>query len=287
MHPRDVRGRTKGMRHLLALTLSSFLPLAAQERLLVPTDLPARATAAALLAYGLAAPPTPAGLDRLRAAVTTARRCLPPGSAAHARAARLGDTGLDEATLRRRATELRDDLEFTPLMQAELPEGVPGFVAVDEIELREYPSYRMVRADMRGGSMAAFWPLFQHIQRREIAMTTPVQMDRPAEDGEPGSMAFLYGSPDLGPLGHDGRVEVVDQPAVTVLTIGARGYETVDRLDDLRHRLEAWLAANPGYEAAGALRTMGYNSPTVRGDRRYFEVQLPVRRRVMAGGQRR
>ena len=29
---------------------------------------------------------------------------------------------------------------------------------------------------------------------------------------------------------------------------------------------------------AGPLRTMAYNSPMVRGDRRYFEVQLPVRR---------
>lgn len=266
---------------LLCPMLCSLLPLTAQERLLQPADLPARAAAAARLADGVAAPATPEGSAMLRAAVQAAHESLPAGSAAHARAARLATADLDRDTLRRETTALLRDLQFTPIMEAELPEGVPGYVALDEIELREYPAYRMARTTMRGSTAPAFWSLFLHIQRREIAMTAPVQMEQPSTSGDVGSMAFLYGSPELGPLGRDGRVEVVDQPATTVLSIGARGYDTAQRTTALRARLDAWLASHPEYEAAGAFRIMGYNSPSVSAERRYFEVQLPVRRRAL------
>lgn len=260
--------------------LSCSLP--GQDRLLQAEDLPARATAAALLEFGLDTQRgQPHAAERLRAAVATARECLPAGSAAWRRVDQMLASA-DPDRLRLAAAALQDDLSFQPRSEASLPDGMPGYLALDELELRRYPAYRMVRTDMRGGGMGAFWPLFEHIKQREIAMTTPVQIDYAADDermrGE--SMAFLYGSPDLGPTGRDGRVEVVDVPAMTVLTVGSRGYDRQSRIAELRARLEAWLAANPAWVQAGPIRTMGYNSPSVRGEERYFEVQIPVRPRA-------
>jgi hypothetical protein len=265
-----------------ALLLTSVLT--AQTRLLQPGDLPARQTAAGVLGFGLDSlrrfGPEVGG-DRLLAALQTARECLPAGSAARATTDQLLASHRPPAQLARPVQALVDDLTFAPVAEAELPVGVPGFQALDELELRHYPTYRMVRTDMKGGTMGAFWPLFQHIQAKEIAMTTPVQVEYQA-DGErtrEASMAFLYGSPELGPTGKDGKVEVVDVPPVTVLTLGSRGYDRPSRIAELRERLEAWLADHPEWQVAGTIRTMGYNSPSVRSERRYFEVQIPVQPR--------
>ncbi|MBX3463600.1 MAG: heme-binding protein [Planctomycetes bacterium] len=273
---------------LVLLPLLMPLAVAAQAapaaaRVLQPDDLEGRGRATALLATALltTALPGPRATPPSDPAVVlqAAARCLPPGSAARERvdAALASPRTADE--LRSAIADLHADLTFRPVAEADLPEGFPGFAAVDELELRAYPAYRMVRTTMRGGSMGAFWPLFRHIQQREIAMTTPVQVDYDAAVDRARTMAFLYGSPDLGEAGPDGRVEVVDVPAMTVLSIGSRGYERPDRVAELRGRLQAWLAASPTWEAAGPLRTMAYNSPSVGADRRYFEVQLPIRPR--------
>jgi hypothetical protein len=74
-------------------------------------------------------------------------------------------------------------------------------------------------------------------------------------------------------------VEVVAIEAQTVLSIGAIGDDRPARVEAMRARLEAFVEAHRGiWMAAGPLRTMGYNSPMVSRDRRYFEVQLPVQK---------
>lgn len=262
---------------LSLLMLASIAP--AQLRLLQAEDLPARRSAAAVLTFGLQALRGDDGEPRFRAALATAAECLPAGSNAHAVLDALRTRPEPPPALAAAAGELRDDLEFTPLLQAPLPEGVPGFTVLDEVELRHYPQYRMVRTSMKGGSVGAFWPLFRHIQSHDISMTTPVQIDFRA-DGDrerQHAMAFLYGSPTLGDKGPDGAVEVVDMPPTTVLTIGSRGYDRAARIDELRQRLTAWLDVHPEWQADGPMRMMGYNSPMVPEAKRCFEVQIPLR----------
>jgi hypothetical protein len=272
-------GERRAMR-LLACVLLTAASATAQLKLYDPADAPARATAAAVLSYGVAASKSDgeAGDERLRAAIATACSCLPAGSAARAVAEELRASTAEPKALAKQAAAFVSDLTFKPVAEAELPAGVPGFAVLDEVEIRTYPTYRMVKTAMKGGSMGAFWPLFNHIKDNEIAMTTPVQVDY-AEDGErqrEASMAFLYGSPDLGPLRKDGSVEVVDMPPLTVLTLGSRGYDRKSRVEELRARMDAWLADHPEWQVAGPMRTMGYNSPSVAGNRRYFEVQIPI-----------
>lgn len=93
-------------------------------------------------------------------------------------------------------------------------------------------------------------------------------------------MAFLYGDPATTPHAVAGAVEVVDVPARTVLARrDRRGRANASRT----WRPGSTYAEAPGsaLRITGELRTMGYNSPMVSRDRRYFEVQLPVEPRAL------
>jgi hypothetical protein len=120
-------------------------------------------------------------------------------------------------------------------------------------------------------------------------MTAPVEMtygSKKEEQRKPQDMAFLYQNMRLGAPGKDGNVEVVDVPAMTAVSIGLRGETTEARVADARSRLEAWLKQQADkYTTAGPLRVMGYNSPFVPANRRYFEVEIPVRKLTRSGDQ--
>ena len=170
-----------------------------------------------------------------------------------------------------------DDEEFKPIIEAEMPAGFPQYTPVRDVQIKRYPAYRKVQADASAGR--AFWTLFSHIKQNDIAMTAPVEMtysdrERPRE----GSMAFLYGSPDLGRSGKQESVEVIDVPPKSVVSTGVRGPRTAQSVAEARDRLYAWLEANKAdYYTDGPLRVMAYNSPFVPRNRNYFEVEIPLR----------
>ena len=271
-----------------------LLTMAQAQTVLQPADGPARLRAgqaieAQLLVDSISVAVPAMRLQLLSAGLETAGASLTEGTRAKHNLTALLTANPPAAlepeavrqSLRMAAFELADDLLFSPVQEAQMPAGFPGFLAIDEVELRTYPAYRMVKTNMQGGQMGAFWPLFRHIEEHGIAMTTPVQTDwQEAVEGKgerAASMAFLYGDKALGKLGQDGKVEVVDVAGLTVLSIGARGGDTTNKVKALRLVLLACLQEHPEWAAAGPVRTMGYNSPSVMGDRRYFEVQLPVR----------
>lgn len=166
--------------------------------------------------------------------------------------------------------------EFKPIVEAELPQGFPGYTPVGTIEVKTYPGYRKASA----AGAAAFWKLFAHISRNDIAMTAPVEITYGQPDEQQRderSMAFLYGRPDMGEAGPKGLVEVADVQSMTVVSMGARGAHTASAVEEARRQLQAWLDERADeYRAAGPLRVMGYNSPTVPAERRFFEVQIPI-----------
>lgn len=199
-----------------------------------------------------------------------------------ARAAEAKDEQRAAEALRAGLRDAEAILTFRPVMEAKLPEGFPEPTPVGEIQVKSYPAYRLARTAMAGkkGEGPAFFALFDHITRNGVAMTAPVELTYGATGeraltGE--SMAFLYEHARLGKAGKDGNVVVVDVPAMTAVSIGLRGEYSPQRIADAQVRLETWLRQHAGYEVAGPLRVMGYNSPMVPTDRRYAEVQLPVR----------
>jgi hypothetical protein len=187
----------------------------------------------------------------------------------------------------------------TAIIDTPLPAGYAAPTPPGAIDLKFYAPVRRAEfsstMNWPGWQSRGFWPLFQHIQRRDIAMTSPVEMEyggvearepsAPQRDYESTSgdwtMSFLYRTSDLGPLGSDkGGVEVVDVEPMTVLSVGFRGAYGVQRFEAGLHTLEQWLAAQDEWERAGEARALYYNGPERRGGLKWGEVQLPVRRKI-------
>ena len=173
--------------------------------------------------------------------------------------------------------------------EASLPNGFPAPGPVGEVIVKEYPAFREARVEasaIKGGDQdQMFWPLFNHIKKEKIAMSAPVVMDflAPTVDGEKGvdkpvSMSFVYGEPTAGKPGMDGTVDVLDMPAVTVVSVGVRGSYGQKKFREGYAQLQTWLKANEAkYVASGPPRFLGYNSPMVPWFMRFGEVQIPVR----------
>ena len=185
--------------------------------------------------------------------------------------------GLCALTVRAATSNEPSAEQFQPIKEAEMPSGFPPYTPVGQIEIKEYPAYR--KALTRGPAM--FWTLFQHIKRNSVAMTAPVEMDYGdplAPEKDERSMSFLYERADQGSPGRQGSIEVVDIPAMTVVSIGWRGVRTEPAIAEARERLIAWLHEKEGkYVVSGPLRVMGYNSPFVPRDKNFFEVQIPIK----------
>lgn len=161
---------------------------------------------------------------------------------------------------------------FEPRIEASLPEGFPGPGPVGRVVEKSYPRYRAARAD----GMGAFWMLFRHIKKNKVQMTAPVEMGMD-DSLRRKNMAFLYEAPDQGEAGEQGRVRVLDLEPITVLSVGVRGKRSPEMIERAREAIEAKLAAD-GYLRAGDWRVMGYNSPMVPAEQRFWELQLPVSR---------
>jgi hypothetical protein len=175
------------------------------------------------------------------------------------------------------------------LIEAPLPQGYPEPTPPGAIDIKRYPAVR--RAEVSGeGSRAdrgmnrSFWPLFNHIKSRDIAMTSPVEMDYEgmplSGEGAPDryTMSFLYRTADLGPAGDADGVMVVDVDPMTVLAVGLNGDYGMRRVKEGMERLEAWLSAQSQWEADGSPRAFYYNGPYVWGSRKWSEIQVPIRR---------
>ena len=178
-------------------------------------------------------------------------------------------------------------------IEAPLPEGYPPPTPPECVEIKTYPVVR--RAEVSGsgptsvGMGNGFWPLFNHIKDRDIAMTSPVEMDyrgMTADNGqltaEQGSwtMSFLYRQREQGPEGKAERgVKVQDNPEVTVISIGMMGGYGMNRVNQGLEKLRDVLAKQDRWVAAGDPRSLSYNGPQIPFRFRWSEVQIPVRPR--------
>jgi hypothetical protein len=185
-----------------------------------------------------------------------------------------------------------------------LPVGYPEPTPPGAIDLKNYPSVRraVVEGEVKKNGDAGgdgFWPLFRHIQRRDIAMTSPVEMEYSAEEPKPSkeggpaegqaeknqaterwTMAFLYRRADQGAAGDDEadkRVKVMDEPPLLVISIGMKGNYSRELIDDGEKQLEKWLAGQQRFVRAGGTRALYYHGPSLRPWRKWAEVQIPVR----------
>lgn len=179
-----------------------------------------------------------------------------------------------------------------------LPEGYPAPTPPKAIDIKGYPLVR--RAQVKGqtnpdiGMNVGFWPLFNHIKKREIAMTSPVEMEYGGAQSEESdaapqwTMAFLYRTTDLGPTGvakENERVEVIDVQPMTVISLGFKGVYSRSMVDAAVQTLRSELAKHTEWEAAGEPRALYYNGPEMPNGRKWGEVQIPITRKQSSGDQ--
>ncbi|HEU5116176.1 MAG TPA: heme-binding protein [Isosphaeraceae bacterium] len=173
---------------------------------------------------------------------------------------------------------------------APLPVGFPDATAPGQIEVKHYPAYRSAVAEGQGMSATSsdflFWPLFRHIQSKNIAMTAPVintyrspeLLETPGAKGEV-TMEFLYREPTQGETGPDGRVVTVrDHPASDYLCLGYQGHMDQKAMQEGVAKLRTWLDEHKGeYTPDGPPRRLGYHGPMTEEAQRLWEVQIPVK----------
>jgi hypothetical protein len=198
--------------------------------------------------------------------------------------------------------EIRDgEFRYGPSrIESPLPAGYPEPTPPGAIDLKRYPTVRRAEYVSSGspgmGMNMGFFPLFNHIKRNDIAMTSPVEMDyrdlfdpatgkQEPKDSMSWTMSFLYRTAELAPVGKDakdGKVIVTDRPELEVLSIGMNGPYGTGVVEKGLTLLHAWLKDHPEYEVSGEPRAFHYNGPYIANRNKWSEVQLPVRK---AGAQ--
>lgn len=198
------------------------------------------------------------------------------------------------------------------MIDTPLPVGYPAPTPPGTIELKTYPTLRRAevggeRDGVRSNGRAGFWPLFRHIQRRDIEMTSPVEMDFKGIAASAGlsadapvsgaqvrtedvpsvdindaqwTMSFLYRYTDQADAGvdpEDKRVLVVDTTPITVIAAGVAGSPNNRTVNKGVAALREFFASNPQYVPAGDIRGLFYNDPMVPENRKWAEIQIPVK----------
>jgi hypothetical protein len=172
---------------------------------------------------------------------------------------------------------------------APLAEGWPKGTEPGTIEVKNYPAYRSAVARGKGGAYGSdnvlFYPLFNHITKSDIAMTTPVVstyapelVKEPKAKGEM-SMEFVYRSPTMGKSGQGvGSVQVEDHPASAFVCLGVQGDIDPERMKQGVEALRSWLDSHKDeWVEDGPVRRLGYHGPMTRRNERLWEIQIPVK----------
>ncbi len=173
------------------------------------------------------------------------------------------------------------------VVEAPLPEGFPPPSEVGKIVEKEYPLARTYSATGRG----QFMKCFGYLSLNRHKMTAPVVMeydqrkpdgmDTEPDDGEMlpvdiKRMHFVLEKVSLDKPKKAALVEVADMPKMRVLSIAHQGRLSAEIIAESETKLATELKARPELKAAGGTRIMGYNGPSVREEKLFWEIQLPV-----------
>lgn len=211
---------------------------------------------------------------------------------------RLDDSGPGKTTQTRDASKVNSPLSSYTVpgvepraadADAPLAEGWPKATRPGVIEIKAYPGYRGAIARGKNASLGAddvlFYPLFLHITKSNVPMTSPVlntidplMIDKPGSTGDV-EMEFVYRTRELGPTGRGiGAVVVEDRPASSYVCLGIQGDLEPEKIRAAVATLRAWVEDHKAEWAVdGKPRRLGYHSPMVEKDTRLWEVQISVK----------
>lgn len=152
------------------------------------------------------------------------------------------------------------------------PPTAPGVA-----EFKTLPAGVLLKSTGKGSyfeqSNQLFRPLFNYISSHDIAMTTPVEAQI---DGA--AMFFWVAASERSKVaGNTANVEVLTIPERRVASLGVRGSYSRQNFEEARDRLLAWLARQPGIEAAGEPYAVYWDGPFTPWFAKHAEVHIPVR----------
>lgn len=117
-----------------------------------------------------------------------------------------------------------------------------------------------------------FMPLFWYITTRNIAMTSPVEVNI-----NPGEMYFFVGKDDSKrELKSNGSVQVEKIPSRTVASIGYCGRYNQRNFDKAKIKLIKWIEEQGVYTISGEARAIYWDSPSVADANKRAEVHIPI-----------
>lgn len=160
----------------------------------------------------------------------------------------------------------------TYLSEAPLPKGWPAPGPYDQVTEKTYPKYRA--AITQGSSGFSFWTLFNHIKKKDIPMTAPVEMKMEEKDEkmEKVNMAFLYQNTQIGQTGADGKkIQIKDIKTSKVLSYTWMGHDSKAQIQIAKKALKAALKKKG--TTATSFRMLGYNGPGTPRKKRTYELQ--------------
>ena len=193
---------------------------------------------------------------------------------------------------------------FAAMSSPAFPATEPGVT-----ELKTLPAGLLVRSEAKGDYFEKngdlFRPLFRYIQRKDIAMTTPVE----ARVGDTSAMYFWIAAserpkaetdlPPAAPASAAAQpvtipptppaaapapsattpegVVVLTRPERLVVSHGGRGGYSRAHFEEARAAALAWLAARSDLVADGEACAVYWNSPFMPGFLKRYEVHIPVR----------
>lgn len=145
------------------------------------------------------------------------------------------------------------------------------------LEVKELPAGRLLEASSDGSyfdsSNNLFRPLFNYIQRNDIAMTTPVEARV-----DPGAMYFWVSEDQVDKAkASTESVRVIDVPKRNVLAIGARGSYSEKNFRKTKAKLMEWFDDNPQFEPVGEPFAVYWNGPFTPWFMKQYEVQVEIR----------
>jgi hypothetical protein len=156
--------------------------------------------------------------------------------------------------------------------EAPLPKGWPAPGPYNQVSEKAYPKYRA--AVTNGSSGMSFWTLFGHIKKKDIPMTSPVEMkmEQKGDRMEKVNMAFLYQNTEVGKTGADGKkIEVKDIQKSKALSYAWMGDDSREQIAIAQKALEDALTKK-GLKAE-SFRMLGYNGPGTPRKKRTYELQ--------------
>ena len=177
-------------------------------------------------------------------------------------------------------------------ISAPLPDGFPPPTPAGKIEVKQYPAYRCGTYHYNGSlsqaANVAFEPLYSHISSNSMPMTAPVEAryplltlqaqptsQKPDEQGE-AAVSFLYRNRNVQPQQVAHGIQVEDQPAMTVVSLGVRGPYTFTSYQQSLQQLSVWLKQHPHYKVIGAPRRFFYDSPFIPDALKRSDAQIPL-----------